>query len=95
MLKATVDQVVLIMVWALDKRHTWRPAVAVQFHELRFSTAAYGTGNYCSFQTVSSGRLNVTRDLPIGSLVIGSSTYVMRDGEPIGLEIVHSARDSG
>ena len=31
------------MVWALDKRHTCRPAVAVQFHELRFSIAAYGT----------------------------------------------------
>ena len=47
---------------------------------------------YCSFQTVSSGRLNVTRDLPIGSLVIGSSTYVMRDGEPIGWAIMFESR---
>ena len=68
--------------------------------ERRVDRLAGGRANkvqpvYCSFQTVSSGRLNVTRDLIIGSLVIGSSTYVMRDGEPIGLEIVHSARDSG
>ena len=45
--------------------------------------------HYCTFQTVSSGRLIVTRDLPIGSPVIGSPTYVMRDSEPVGPAIVH------
>ena len=44
---------------------------------------------HCTFQTVSSGRLIVTRDLPIGSPVIGSPTYVMRDSEPIGPAIAH------
>ena len=48
-----------------------------------------GQQEYCTFQTVSSGRLIVTRDLPIGSPVIGSPTYVMRDSEPIGPAIVH------
>ena len=43
MLKAAVEKVVLILVWTLDKRHTWRPALAVQFYELRCSIAAYGT----------------------------------------------------
>lgn len=37
---------------------------------------------YCTFQTVSSGRLIVTRDV-IGSPVIGSLPDVMRDSEPI------------
>ena len=50
--------------------------------------------DYCTFETVSTMRLNVTRDSPIGSLVMGSSMHVMRDGERIGLEIEHSARRS-
>ena len=47
---------------------------------------------YCTFQTVSSGRLIVTRDVPLGSPVIGSRGCVMRDGEPIGWAIMFELR---
>ena len=47
---------------------------------------------YCTFQTVSSGRLIVTRDVPLGSPVIGSQGCVMRDGEPIGWAIMFESR---
>ena len=47
---------------------------------------------YCTFQTVSSGRLIVTRDVPLGSPVIGSRGCVMRDGEPIGWAIMFESR---